>query len=110
PTRSGWFRRGVSDDANLLGFFALSAGRDLELDGVTLVERLVATAFDVGEVDEHVAGPFSRDEAEALLGVEKLHCASGHCMIPSKDRAAPRRLGDDPTVWNAFLRVLLRLQ
>ena len=45
--------------ANLLGFFALLAWGDFEFDSVAFVERLVATALDVGEVDEHVAATFS---------------------------------------------------
>src|SRR5262245_55625348 len=85
PTRRGWFRRDGSDHTHLLGFLTLPAGRDLELDGIIVVEVLVAIAFDVGEVDEHVAAPFSRDEAVTLLGIEKLDCASGHSMILQQD-------------------------
>ena len=45
---------GELDDSNVLGFLALPAGGDVELDALTLVEALVALADDVGEVDEHI--------------------------------------------------------
>ncbi len=46
--------RDRSDDADVLRFFALAAGSDVELDALTLVEGLVAASLDVGEVDEDV--------------------------------------------------------
>lgn len=61
------------DRANVLRFLALLAGRNVELDLLALVERLVAIALDCGEVDEHVVRTFARDEAETLFGVEELH-------------------------------------
>jgi hypothetical protein len=62
-----------SDHTNVLSFLTLAAGGDVELDALALVERLEAAALDVGEVDEHVVALLSRNEAEALLGVEELH-------------------------------------
>ena len=64
-----------SDRADVLRFLALSAGSDVELDALTLVERLVALALDVREVDEHIVALLPGDEAEALLCVEELHGA-----------------------------------
>ena len=64
---------GELDDSNVLRFLALPAGSDVELDALTFVEALVALALDVGEVDEHIVALLTRDEAEALLGVEELH-------------------------------------
>jgi hypothetical protein len=59
-----------SDDPDVLGFLALPTGGDVELDTLALFEGLVARPLDVGEMDEDVIGPFTRDEAEALLSVE----------------------------------------
>src|SRR6185295_19642940 len=86
------------DQANFLCFFALLARSNFELNLVALVERLVATAFDVGEVDEHVAAAFSRDEAETFFGIEKLYGACGHCLILHK-MGRHRRLTDD-VIWS----------
>ena len=72
-----------SDHANVLGFLTLAAGGDVELDALALVKRLVAAALDVGEVDEHVVALLSRNEAEALLGVEELHGTCGHSILSS---------------------------
>src|SRR5262245_16419395 len=68
-----------SDRADVLGFLALTAGGDVELDALTLVERAVAVADDGGEVHEHVGRALALDEAVALLGVEPLHGACGGC-------------------------------
>src|SRR3954451_2637718 len=83
-----------SDRADVLGFLALPTGSDVELDTLTLVERLVAVALDVREVDEHIVALFPGDEAEALLSVEELHgtcsqvinrfvfCDQTTCLVP----------------------------
>lgn len=47
------------DGADVLGFLALAAGSDVELDQLTLVEGLVAGALDVREVNEHVVSTVS---------------------------------------------------
>ena len=47
-------RIGRSDGSDVLGFVALSALTDVELDLLTFVEGLVALSRDVGVVDEHV--------------------------------------------------------
>src|SRR3954462_3504902 len=43
-----------SERPDVLCFFALAAGRDVELDGLAFLQRLVTIALDVGVVDEHV--------------------------------------------------------
>ena len=69
-------RVGGSDHADVLRLVTLAARADVELDGLALVEGLVALGLDVGEVHEHVVAIFTGDEAEALLSVEELHSAS----------------------------------
>jgi hypothetical protein len=72
-----------SGHTNVLSFLTLAAGRDVELDALALVERLVAAALDVGEVDEHVVAMLSRNEAEALLGVEELYGTRSQRILSS---------------------------
>src|SRR4051812_5658058 len=44
-----------------------------------LVQRLEAAALDRAVMNEHVlAGVIRRDEPEALVAVEPLHCSRGH--------------------------------
>src|SRR5262249_59258022 len=64
-----------SDDSNVLGFLALAARGDVELDALALLQRAVALALNRREVDEDVVRAFTLDEAVTLLGIEKLHCA-----------------------------------
>src|SRR5437764_804353 len=71
-----------SDGSDVLGLFTLAAGRDVELDPLTLLEGAVARSLNRGEVNEDVVGAFTRDEAEALLCVEPLHGACCHCVAP----------------------------
>ena len=66
---------GALDGANVACFFTLASGCDVEFDGLALVEGLVSVTTDIGVVDKYVLATLSRDEAEALLTVEKLHCA-----------------------------------
>jgi len=75
PEVDGFREFGESDDSDVLGFVALAALADVELDVVTFVERLVALAGDVGVVDEDVFSTLTGDEAEALLVVEEFHGA-----------------------------------
>src|SRR6185436_10123499 len=65
----------TSDNADVLRFVTLAAGRHVDLDVLTLFEGLVALALNVRVVDENVLLAFERDEAEALLGVEEFHCS-----------------------------------
>jgi len=62
-----------SDNADVLRLETFSSRRRVELDSLTLFERLVAVALNCREVHEHVVATFSRDEAEALVSVEKLN-------------------------------------
>lgn len=64
---TAWMCRKVSDDADVLGFFALASGPHVELDGLTLFKSLVTLALNVGEVNEDVVPVFPRNESEALL-------------------------------------------
>ena len=66
------------DYANVLCFFALFTGHRVELDELTFVEALVTVALDVGEMDENVITLLTRDEAETLFCIEKLHCSLCH--------------------------------
>src|SRR5947209_15755181 len=72
-----------SDHSNVLGFLTLAAGGDVELDALTLVQRLVATSLDVGEVNEDIVFALSRDKAEALFVVEELHGTGSQCTLSS---------------------------
>src|ERR687897_2557300 len=75
-------RPGGSDGANVLGLGALLALRDVELDLLALVERLVAVRDDGGVVAEDVgAAAVLGDEPEALLRVEPLHSALSHAVL-----------------------------
>jgi cytochrome c-type biogenesis protein CcmH/NrfF len=68
----------ISDHSDVLSFFALFAGRSVELDALTLFETLVAVTLDAGEMNEDVITLLARDEAEALFCIKKLHCALCH--------------------------------
>src|SRR5882757_5381055 len=76
--RTAWvFAR--SDRANVLRLRTLRALRDVELDLLVLVERLVAIGLNGRVVNEDVvAAVLLGDEAEALLGVEPLNGALSH--------------------------------
>jgi len=65
----------MSDHANVLCLVTLATGSHVELDFLALLERLLTLALNVRIVDEHVLLALERDEAEALLGVEKFHCS-----------------------------------
>src|ERR1700742_2153503 len=75
------------DQADLLRLWALLTLRDLELDALTVFQRLVAVHLDRGEVDEDVLPPVDRDEAIALLAVEPLDGALCHGALPHFDGA-----------------------
>src|SRR6185436_17354256 len=76
------FRRPVSssirkglDGRHVRGLSALGALHDLELDALTLGQRLVALPRDRGEVDEDVLPTGALDEAVTLLVRKPLHGA-----------------------------------
>src|SRR5262245_6321259 len=106
-------RRGISgirsDLANVLCFLALPAGGDVELDTLTLVERLVAVALDVREVDEHIVALLPGNEAEALLSIEELHGACSQvinrfvldqttCLVPGRVTGRRRKPRSAPSL------------
>src|SRR5262245_42869009 len=68
---------------DVAGLQALRTLHDLELDSLSLGERLEALSLNRGEVHEHVLAAFLRDEAEALRIVEPLHGTRRHCETPS---------------------------
>src|SRR5262245_28396293 len=78
------------DDPHLLGLWALLALRDLKLDSLPVIQRLVAVHLDRGEVDEYVLPSVDRDEAVALLAVEPLDGALCHGALPHFDGAGSR--------------------
>ena len=63
----------VSERPDVLCFFALAAGSDVELDALPLLQRLVSIALNVGIVHEHVFATLASNESKALLGVEELN-------------------------------------
>src|SRR4051794_7895559 len=72
----------VLERADVLRLRALLALRDVELHALVLLQRLVALPLDRAEVAEDVgAAVVLRDEAEALLRVEPLHCSLCHVLI-----------------------------
>jgi len=57
-------------------FISLTAGPDVEFDYLPFLKAPVVVADDVGIVNENVVTVVARDEAEALLAVEKLDSSS----------------------------------
>ena len=72
-----------SDSPDVLGFVALAAGADVELDLLTLFEGAVTRPLDCGEVDEHIVATLAGDEAEALLRIEEFHGTCSQLLVPS---------------------------
>src|SRR5437870_3030976 len=64
------------------GLRTLGALGDVELDLLVLLKVAVPGALDRAEVHEDVGTVLLGDEAEALLGAEPLHGASGHEQFP----------------------------
>src|SRR5688500_1878494 len=79
-------KSGVLQNADVLRFLPLAARCHVELDALTLVERLVAAALDVRIVNEDVVALLTRDEAEALLGVEELDGTCSQWILFSSKR------------------------
>ena len=73
-----------SGETDVLGFFALTPRRYVELYDLAGLERLVAVALDVGVVNEDVVTLLTVDKSEALLSVEELHgsCSQLHLFSP----------------------------
>src|SRR3954470_2311012 len=78
----------ASERPDVLRLFALAAGRNVELDLLAFMQRLVTIALNVGVVDEHVVATLAGNESEALLGIEELHgTCSQLSLISSKEPA-----------------------
>src|SRR5512133_1543939 len=70
---------------------ALIALHDVELDLLTLGQRLVAFPCNRREVDEDVFAAFALDEAVALLVREPLDGALGQNLLPSCQQTTTAR-------------------
>jgi hypothetical protein len=64
------------------GLQALGALGNFEFNSLAIVQRLIAISHDRGEMDENVLTALALDEAEALAGIEPLHCTLffTHCF------------------------------
>src|SRR5262245_15290354 len=71
-------RRGADGPANVRGLQTLRSAGDVELDPVTLGQRLEAFLLDRREMHEHVFPAILRDETETLGVVEPLDRACSH--------------------------------
>jgi hypothetical protein len=67
-----WFAGLGSDDVCRLK--ALGALKQIELHGLTFIQRAVAVLLDGGEVHEHIFARGALDESITLRPVEPLHC------------------------------------
>src|SRR5688572_32246488 len=67
---------------NVLGFQALAAINDFEVDDFALVQRLETVSEDGRVVDENVLTRILSDEPEAFLVVKPLDFAAGHNVSP----------------------------
>ena len=57
------------------GLEALGSLGHFEFNRLAIVQRLIAISHDRGEMDENVLTALALDEAEALAGIEPLHCS-----------------------------------
>src|SRR6185312_4549602 len=81
-------RRGLLDLEVLRGCFSAVLD-ELELNGLTLVQRAKARSLDGGNVDEHILSTLLRlNKAIALRRVEPLNCALRHASSPKLQRNA----------------------
>src|SRR5215208_8463431 len=70
------------DRPHVGGLRALLALGDVELDGLPLVKRAVASRLDRAEMHEEVFAGFRGDEAVVLVRVEPLHGSNSHVLVP----------------------------
>ena len=78
-------------------FLALSAGSNVELDTLALLQRLVAVTLNVGVVNEDVFATLARNESEALLGIEELHGTCSQLSLISSN-CPPDAAGDENAI------------
>ena len=98
PRRPGGSAASVgSDGADVLGFLALAAGADLELDGLTLGQRR-ADSLEVRDVHEHVIAAAAHADEENDVRLPRprprnttVSRASGKCCYTGRHRS---RRGD----------------
>jgi len=64
------------------GLEALRSLGYFEFNSLAIVQRLIAISLNRGEMDENVLAALALDEAEALAGIEPLHCSLffTHCV------------------------------
>ena len=64
------------------GLQALGTLGHFEFNRLAIVQSLIAISHDRGEMDENVLTALALDEAEALAGIEPLHCSLffTHCF------------------------------
>ena len=87
--------KGKLDRLDVRGLSALGALHDLELNSLTLGQRLVPLLRDGGEVDEHVLATLTLDESVALLVRKPLHGALSQATSSFKTCDGP---GTEPTL------------
>lgn len=61
-------------DLNVGGLQTFLSGLNVKRNPRTLIQRLVAVALNAAVVNKHILAALALDEAEALVGVEPLHC------------------------------------
>jgi hypothetical protein len=82
-------RSAASDDSDVLRLLALAAGRDVELDALPLLQRLVTRALDARVVDKDIVAALAGNEAEALFTVEELHGTCDQRFLISRNGSRP---------------------
>src|ERR1700675_975996 len=83
------FDRKKLNRLDVRGLSALGALHDLELNSLTLGQRLVPLLRDGGEVNEDVLATLTLDESVALLVRKPLHGALSQ-RLPPKNHATAR--------------------
>jgi short chain dehydrogenase len=74
--------RSALQGSDVLCFWALASLSHIVFDLLAFLETLESVAHHIGEVDEDVLLPRAwRNEPEALVVVEELHCSSCHVRI-----------------------------
>src|SRR5687767_15649158 len=95
---------------NVLGFQALAAINDFEVDDFALVQRLETVSEDGRVVDENVLTRFLSDEPEAFLVVKPLDFTAGHNVSPVSYRpcSSLKTRGSEETLWGAMQQACAR--
>src|SRR5215510_5454963 len=101
-----WFELNL---ANVGGLQPLGSASHVELEGLTLGQRLEPFALNRGEMHEDVFAVLLGDEAETLRFVEPLHGATSHLQLLADGQtpcinAAPDRGGHQPVEQHRCLR------